>query len=120
MIPMDEEVHGGPDEEEEDDELQGDEPSFTRSGLHRVLNSSEGTENTKLFIITETRLRDLAVEARSSCHSCHQPLEVSIHHAGTSAHLTWVRFITVFYGWVFVENCLVQLGDLGFCMQNGW
>ena len=48
-----EEVYGR--DEEADDEETGTEKSFTRSGLHRVLNKCEGAEQTKLYIITETR-----------------------------------------------------------------
>ena len=66
------------------------EASFSKTGLHRILSDPTGSESTPLYIITETRLKDLAHEARSNCDRCSQPLDVSIAASGSSAHITWV------------------------------
>ena len=60
-----EEVFGR--EYDEIPEARQDEVSFTRSGLHKVLNDASGVEKSKLFIMSEARLVDLALEARGSC-----------------------------------------------------
>ncbi|XP_033633448.1 uncharacterized protein LOC117294995 isoform X1 [Asterias rubens] len=63
--------------------------SSSRPGLHRELESPKGAEKTRFFIISETRMRDLAMEARPYCTTCQQPVEVDVMPNGTSAHVSW-------------------------------
>lgn len=96
VIPQGEEVHNqGYSDEDEAPAIDDTDMSFTRSGLHRVVSDPVGSENTALYIITETRLRDLAKEARSACRQCSQPLEVGVTASGSSAHITWVSNVFV-------------------------
>ena len=92
VVSQGEEVHGqGHSDEEETSESEDTHyVKFSHSGLHRLTMDPAGSETTALYVITETRLRDLVLEARSLCSRCSRPLEVGVVASGLSAHITWV------------------------------
>ncbi|XP_072172010.1 LOW QUALITY PROTEIN: uncharacterized protein [Diadema setosum] len=68
------------------DTTQEEEMSVTVRGLHHKTKTAQDAATTKLFIVTEAMVTELAMKGK--CPQCHGDVDVQIAPAGTSAHLT--------------------------------
>ncbi|XP_071505696.1 uncharacterized protein [Diadema antillarum] len=93
QVGEDEEIIG--EEEKDEEEQEGDvdddgpESVTSRSGLHSQITASEG-ENSQFYLITKSKLEELAALARRKCKTCGGHLTVSANAGrGSSGHITW-------------------------------